>query len=396
MRKSLFRREAVEGLTPRLEGSILTAQRLPITNVAKALVAFVAVLAVTASAISAPVYLNVIGQLQSDTGLTTLRAPTSGFLSLSEQIPEAVDKDFVLATIRNTDSFGARGQVVDAKRRALESRKVAQVAALESEISSARFEVKRLQRQIEAIQATVLVDKSALQAAEELQEMAERQLARARSLLADGVVTKQSVEDAERAAAERRVSVLQARQALRRDEGEILQLQAQLAASQSRVDSTASQGSANLALADSELVDLDQRASQSVTSPYAGKILAVHARPGLVQRDDVLFTLSSSDNIEAVAVVPESVAQKLAVGARATVQIFGTSLVDLKVSEGTLTDISKGVVSMSIMGEQQVGHIARIQIKRPAFKLSPGSRVAIKLQAKEQRLIGWLFPSIND
>jgi multidrug resistance efflux pump len=191
------------------------------------------------------------------------------------------------------------------------------------------------------------------------------------------------------------MAVIQANQAARRSESEILQLEAQLAAAQSRILSTRSQGVANLAAADSDLVDLEQRSSQSLIAPYAGKLSAVYARPGPVQRDDILFVLSSSDTIEAIAVVPEAVAQKLSVGTRAAVNVYGTSSLDMKVSEGTLTEVSSGVVSMSVLGEQQVGHIARISIKRPAFKLSPGTRVSIKLQAKEQRLISWLFPALN-
>lgn len=396
LRTSLFRQEAVEGLRPRLEGPVLAIQPVAFVRVARVFVALALCAIVAASLISAPMYLTVAGQLQPDSGMMTMRAPATGLLELA--VPhnaEAVKQGQVLATVRSNESLGSGAAVVDAKRKALEARRQAQSLAIDGDISAARQEVRRLERQIDGVRAVLVTDKSAVAAAQELQGIADKQLARARTLLDSGLVTKQSVEDQERACAERRMAVIQASQAHRRSESEVLQLEAQLSAAQAKIQSALSQGAASLAAADSDLVDLDQRSSQSIVAPYAGNLSAFYARPGPVQRDDILFVLSSSDTIEAIAVVPEAVAQKLTVGTRAAVNVYGTSSLDLKVSEGTLTEVSSGVVAMPILGEPQVGHIARISIKRPAFKLSPGTRVSIKLQSKEQRLISWLFPALN-
>jgi membrane fusion protein len=406
--RELFRREAVQHAARRLDGRVVLATPLSVKTLGILLVAIVFAAAAFAATATYARKASVTGFLIPDQGMIRATAPAAGTLQLLlVREGDVVSAGARIAVIDSSAETGAGNvgavvaQGIQVEGTAARARAEAQLARLEVEREQATIRLGKSEAELEQIQAQLKIQEQRVQ-------LAQQEVERGETIAAKGFLPKREVDtrrlaaltaqqelaglQRQRAATERDIADIKARQASIPLEVEVARWDAQ---------------SAEAALQQRK-VEAEARRLQFVTAPVGGRIAAVPVSAGqtVAAGSAVTVILPEGGKLEAELLAPSRAigfvrpGQEVALSLQAfPYQRFGTVAGTIRSVSSTV--LVPGEVAIQGLNIQEPVFRIRVTLSRDEMQaygesvaMQPGMLVSAQIVFDRRSLIRWLFDPI--
>jgi RND family efflux transporter MFP subunit len=355
---------------------------------------------------------------------TNLSSRASGYvLERRADIGDRVQKGQVLAVIaapeQDQQSYKARSEVEKARASALQAESevlrsdaqrlaaAAQIPHAQSRLEQARAGVSRLQASLIQAQQAVRSRESDVQRVKAQAEFARQSLDRTKSLLADGFVTQQEVDEkmtanlaaqaqlqsAQSGVDEARAQVQAAQASLESGRSEVLAAQADLASARGNSRAATAGVGASQANSQASAANLESFQAQSnkedtvkgfdeIRAPFTGVITTRQVEQGglVTAGSTPLYGLAKTDRLKVYVRVPQSEVQAIKVGSPA----------ELRIPELAGQSFPGSVAKMAgALDSSTHTRLVEVVLPNQEDKLLPGmyGRILFKIPAKDLMLL---------
>ena len=403
----LFRREAVDHATRRLDGTVILATPLSLKTLGLFLAAILFAAAAFAAHATYARKATVIGYLVPDQGIIRATTQASGTLQriMVHEGDTVAAGDRIAVLGLSTETRG--GNVGEVIAKGLVSETAAARAKAESRL--AQLEVERDQSTIRFTKSEAELSQVVAQVALQQQrlELARDELARGESIAKKGFMSRRDVDRA-------RLGVLEAEQQLaghRRQqasfERDIADIKARLSSIPIEIDAAKSEAQTAEAALQQRRAESEARAMQFITAPISGRVAALPVTGGqpIAAGGTVAVILPAGGRLEAELLAPSKSigfvqpGQDVALSLQAfPYQRFGTV-------PGTVRSVSSTVlgpneVAQGLSVQEPVFRI-RVTLSRESMQaygqtiqMQPGMLLSAEIVFDRRSLLRWLFDPI--
>lgn len=404
----LFRREAITHATRRLAGPVVIATPLSIRLLGGLLVGTVIGAGAFAATATYARKATVAGWLVPDQGLVRATARAPGLIQrLFVKEGEVVEQgarlaELSLAVDTATGNVGeAMARSLLAEANALKAKSEAQEARLEAEAVQSKQRMSGLNKELEQVRAQLALQEQRLALAKDLVTQSE-------GVAAKGLMPKKEF-DARRSAALVAAQELAAgRRLIASLERELGDLEARLIAIPIEIAAAKAEGQASAAALEQRATDAEQRRTQLVLAPIAGRVGALPVTSGqAVAVGTVIAVLRPvGGRLEAELLIPSRAIGFVRTGQEVQLMLQAFPHQRFGALHGTVRTVSStvlGPTEFAIPGLNIEEPIFRVRVTLPketieaygeAVPLQPGMLLAADIVFDRRSLIEWLFDPI--
>lgn len=404
----LYRREAVEHATRRLEGAVVLAVPVHQRVLAGALIAIVLAASALLVGTSYARKTTVAGWLVPDLGIIRVSSPSPGLVQrLLVHEGQVVDRGARIAELRfssetsdgNSGDRFALSQA--AERRALRDRAAAQVERLNNEINGAQFRIRTLAGELGQARGQV-----------ELQErrvtIAQKQVASVEKLVASKYLTGKEYDTRVSAALSAEQELAGLRRQVASIEREMGELQGRLRAIPLEISAAKADLEAAEASLQQRTIEAETRRTIFVTSPVEGRVSALPVTSGQsIAAGTTIAVLTPNDSrLEAELLAPTRSIGFVRAGQEVHLMLQAFPYQRFGTLKGTVRTISSTVLAPSEVAVpgltlQEPVFRLRIALQSDAVEaygeriaLQPGMLLSANVIFDRRSLIEWLFDPI--
>ena len=404
----LFRREAIEHATQRLEGQVFLASPLSLKTLGLLLSGIVFAAATFAATATYARKTTVSGFLVPDQGMIRITSQAQGTLrSVLVKEGDNVEKGARLA-ILDVSTATATGNTGDALLKGFES---------ESLAAKSRAESKLALLELERDQANVRISKSQNELAEvdqqiELQQerlkLARDEVDRVEAISAKGYMPKREVDQRRLAALAIEQDLAGARRQKATVERELADIKARLISIPLEIKAARSDADVARATLEQRRAESEARRLQFFVAPTAGRIAALPVSDGqaVAAGGIVAVIIPSGSEIEAELLAPSRAIGFVRPGQQVELSLQAFPYQRFGTVQGTVR-----TVSTTVLGPSDVG-FPGLDIKEPVFRIrvslsrssmeaygqtvpmQPGMLVSAEIIFEHRSLLRWLFDPI--
>ena len=404
----LFRKEAVQHATRRLDGNVVLATPLSLKTLGFALAAVIFTVFAFASQATYARKATVLGYLVPDQGMIRATAQAPGTLKTvivrEGDVVNAGDRIAVLSLSTET-SAGNVGDVVsqglDTKSRAARSKSEARLAQLEVERDQTNNRLAKAEAELRQVDMQIDLQEQRLKLARDEWE-------RGKEIAKKGYLSRREVDARQLAALGSEQELAGHRRQKSTIERDIADLRARLASIPLEIDAAQSEAETAEATISQRRAESEARRLQFVVAPLGGRVAALPVTTGqaIVSGSTVAIIIPTGGKLEAELLAPSrsigfvQPGQEVALSLQAfPYQRFGTVT-------GTIRTVSSTVIGPSEIGLQG------LRIEEPVFRIrvslsqesmqaysqaipfQPGMLVSAEIVFDRRNLLRWLFDPI--
>jgi membrane fusion protein len=404
----LFRREAIEHATQRLEGQVFLASPLSLKTLGLLLSGIVFAAATFAATATYARKTTVSGFLVPDQGMIRITSQAQGTLrSVLVKEGDNVDKGTRLA-ILDVSTATATGNTGEALLKGFES---------ESLAAKSRAESKLALLELERDQANVRINKSQNELAEvdqqiELQQerlkLAREEVDRGEAIAAKGYLPKREVDQRRLAALAIEQDLAGARRQKATVERELADIKSRLVSIPLEIKAARSDADVARAALEQRRAESEARRLQFFVAPTAGRVAALPVSDGqaVATGGMVAVIIPSGSEIEAELLAPSRAIGFVQPGQQVELSLQAFPYQRFGTVRGTVR-----TVSSTVLGPADVG-FPGLDIKEPVFRIrvslsrstmeaygqsvpmQPGMLVSAEIVFEHRSLLRWLFDPI--
>lgn len=404
----LFRREAVQHATRRLNGTVVLATPLSLKTLGIFLAAIIFAVSAFATQASYSRKATVAGYLVPDQGMIRAASQAPGTLQSvlvrEGTLVQAGDRIAVLSLSTET-AAGNVGDVIsqgiETETRAARVKAEARLAQLEVEREQTKNRLGKAEAELGQVNQQVILQRQRV-------ELAKSEWERGKEIARKGYLARREVDA-------RRSAVLSAEQELAAHqrqvaaiEREIADIRARLASIPLEINSARSEADAAQAAISQRRAESEARRLQFVTAPVGGRVAALPVTSGqsVASGATVAIIVPTGGRIEAELLAPSrsigfvKPGQEVALNLQAfPYQRFGS--ISGKVRTVSTTVISPSEVGLQGLNLQEPVFRIRVSLQRESmsaygqdFPLQPGMLVSAEIVFDRRSLMEWLFDPI--
>lgn len=404
----LFRREAVQHATRRLNGTVVLATPLSLKTLGIFLAAIIFAVSAFATQASYSRKATVAGYLVPDQGMIRAASQAPGTLQSvlvrEGTLVQAGDRIAVLSLSTET-AAGNVGDVIsqgiETETRAARVKAEARLAQLEVEREQTKNRLGKAEAELDQVNQQVILQRQRV-------ELAKSEWERGKEIARKGYLARREVDA-------RRSAVLSAEQELAAHqrqvaaiEREIADIRARLASIPLDINSARSEADAAQAAISQRRAESEARRLQFVTAPVGGRVAALPVTSGqsVASGATVAIIVPTGGRIEAELLAPSrsigfvKPGQEVALNLQAfPYQRFGS--ISGKVRTVSTTVISPSEVGLQGLNLQEPVFRIRVSLQRESmsaygqdFPLQPGMLVSAEIVFDRRSLMEWLFDPI--
>lgn len=404
----LFRREAVQNATKRLEGAVVLATPLSL----KTLGLFLAAIIFGATAFAAKATYSrkatVIGYLVPDQGMIRAISQASGTLQsimVREGTIVEIGERIAVLNLATETAAGNVGDVVSrglaTESRAARVKAEARLAQLEVEREQTNNRLSRAEAELVQVESQVSLQKQRV-------ALARSELERGKEIAKKGYLARREV-DARHVAllgAEQELAALMRQKAT--TERDIADIRARIASIPLEIDAARSEAQTAEASLAQRRAESEARRLQFVTAPVGGRVAALPVTTGqsVIAGSTVAVIVPTGGKIEAELLAPSrsigfvKPGQDVALSVQAfPFQRFGTVAGTVRTVSSTV--ISPGEVGLQGLSVQEPVFRIRVSLSQESMQaysqtipFQPGMLVSAEIVFDRRSLLEWLFDPI--
>lgn len=404
----LFRREAVQNATKRLEGAVVLATPLSLRTLGLFLAAIIFGVSAFAAKATYARKATVIGYLVPDQGMIRATSQAAGTLQ-SVMVREGaivdIGQHIAVLNLATETTAGNVGDVVS-ESLATESR----AARVKAEARLAQLEVEREQtnNRLSRAEAELAQVESQIDLQKQRVELARAELERGKEIAKKGYLARREV-DARRVAmlgAEQELAALMRQKAT--SERDVADIRARLASIPLEINAARSEAQSAQASLSQRRAELEARRLQFVTAPVGGRVAALPVTTGqsITAGSTVAVIVPTGGKIEAELLAPSrsigfvKPGQDVALSLQAfPYQRFGTVAGTVRTVSSTV--ISPGEVGLQGLSLQEPVFRIRVTLAQDSMHaysqtipFQPGMLVSAEIVFDRRSLLEWLFDPI--
>lgn len=404
----LFRREAVQHATRRLEGAVVLATPLSLKTLGFFLAAVIFAVSFFAARATYARKATVLGYLVPDQGMIRAAAASAGTLKsvlVKEGATVQAGERIAVLGLSAETTAGNVGAVVsaglDTESRAARAKAESQLARLEVEREQAKNRLSKSEAELKQVETQISLQKERV-------ALARTDFDRGMEVARKGYLSKREVNTRQAAvlAAEQEQATLARQHST--IEREMADIKARLASIPLEIDAARSEAETADATIAQRRAESEARRLQFVTAPIGGRVAALPVTAGqpVAAGATVAVILPSGGRIEAELLAPSRAigfiqpGQEVALSLQAfPYQRFGT--VPGKISTVSSTVISPGDVQLQGLQIQEPVFRIRVALAHESIQaytqtipFQPGMLVSAEIVFDRRSLIEWLFDPI--
>lgn len=404
----LFRREAVQNATRRLEGAVVLATPLSLRTLGIFLAAIIFAVSAFAANATYSRKATVLGFLVPDQGMIRATSQAAGTLQsvlIREGTIVAAGERIAVLNLATETTAGNVGDVVsqglESESRAARTKAESRLAQLEVEREQSNNRLSRAEAELMQVETQVSLQKQRV-------ELARAEWERGKEIAKKGYLARREV-DARRVAtlgAEQELAALMRQKAT--TERDIADIRARLASLPLEIDAARSEAQTAEATLSQRRAESEARRLQFVIAPVGGRVAALPVTTGqsVGAGSTVAVIIPTGGKIEAELLAPSrsigfvKPGQDVALSLQAfPYQRFGTVA-------GTVRTVSSTVISPSEVGLQGLNlqepvFRIRVSLSRDSMQaysqtvpFQPGMLVSAEIVFDRRSLLQWLFDPI--
>ncbi len=404
----LFRREAVQNATKRLEGAVVLATPLSLRTLGVFLAAIIFGVSAFAARATYARKATVIGYLVPDQGMiraTTQAAGTLQSVMVREGAIVEIGQRIAVLNLATETAAGNVGDVVSAglatESRAARVKAEARLAQLEVEREQTNNRLSRAEAELAQVESQIDLQKQRV-------DLARAELERGKEIAKKGYLARREV-DARRVAmlgAEQELAALMRQKAT--SERDIADIRARLASIPLEINAARSEAQTAEANLSQRRAELEARRLQFVTAPVGGRVAALPVTTGqsITAGSTVAVIVPTGGKIEAELLAPSrsigfvKPGQDVALSLQAfPYQRFGTVAGTVRTVSSTV--ISPGEVGLQGLSVQEPVFRIRVALAQDSMQaysqtipFQPGMLVSAEIVFDRRSLLEWLFDPI--
>lgn len=404
----LFRREAVQNATRRLEGAVVLATPLSLRTLGLFLAAIIFGVGAFAAKATYARKATVIGYLVPDQGMIRATSQAAGTLQsvmVREGAIVEIGQHIAVLNLATETTAGNVGDVVSAglatESRAARVKAEARLAQLEVEREQTNNRLSRAQAELAQVESQIDLQKQRV-------DLARAELERGKEIAKKGYLARREV-DARRVAmlgAEQELAALMRQKAT--SERDIADIRARLASIPLEINAARSEAQTAEANLSQRRAELEARRLQFVTAPVGGRVAALPVTTGqsITAGSTVAVIVPTGGKIEAELLAPSrsvgfvKPGQDVALSLQAfPYQRFGTVAGTVRTVSSTV--ISPGEVGLQGLSVQEPVFRIRVTLAQDTMQaysqtipFQPGMLVSAEVVFDRRSLLEWLFDPI--
>lgn len=404
----LFRKEAIEHVTRRLDGVVTLAT--PIAVRLSGLVLALVVIGALIFAFQANYARKetVVGWITPDAGVvraSALAAGTIASLDISEGA--LVSAGAPLATLRTTEDLtsGAAGSRLDASLQA-EARASARAAATRADLL--RAEQRSVQAELSRIAGELSQARQAVRLQEEQVRLATQDLARSQSLAQRGILPQRETSQRQSALISANSALVEARRLVAALERNQVTLNARLSAIPLEIQTLSAEAERAEAAFEQRSTEIASRTEQVVVSPVSGRVAAIPVQEGQRASPGTVVAVLIPDGTELVAdlYVPTRAAGFIQEDQEVRLKIDAFPHQRFGTLDGAVANVSKTVLApneLTIPGLAVQEPVFLVRVALPStnvlaygddIPLQPGMLLQADIIIDRRSLIEWLLDPV--
>jgi membrane fusion protein len=404
----LFRREAVDYATRRLDGAVVLATPLSVKTIGLFFAALIFAAALFAAHATYARKATVPGYLVPDEGMIRVTAQAPGTLQSILVREGDVVRSGDRVALLDLSAVTASGNVGDVLAKGLASESTAARLRAEARLAQLQVESDQAKKRLTKSQAELVEVTTQLSLQEQRLQLANDELQRGTRMAAKGFLAKKEVEMRRMAALTAQLDVAGQRRQLVAIERDITDINARLASIPLEMDAAKSEAQTAEATLQQRQAESEARRQQFLIAPIGGRVAALPVAVGqaVAAGGVIAVIIPEGGKLEAELLAPSrsigfvQPGQEVALSLQAfPYQRFGTV-------KGTIRSVSSTVIAPTEIGFQGLSlqepvFRIRVGLSRESMQaygqvipMQPGMLVSAEIVFDRRSLMQWLFDPI--